>query len=81
MGLSYHGRPLTWDPIAETKGRSLEDINAQFGEQVAIRYYGATEQEKAEMEAAAEADEKAEVGHVPVADEKEDAKAQMLEVV
>lgn len=38
----------------ETKGRSLEDISAQFGEQVAIHYYGATEQEKAEFEAAAE---------------------------
>ncbi|KIW10105.1 hypothetical protein PV08_11065 [Exophiala spinifera] len=37
----------------ETKGRSLEDISAQFGEQVAIHYYGATEQEKAEFEAAA----------------------------
>ncbi|KAK6369935.1 hypothetical protein LTR64_005173 [Lithohypha guttulata] len=34
----------------ETKGRSLEDINAQFGEQVAIHYYGASEQEKAELE-------------------------------
>lgn len=34
----------------ETKGRSLEDINAQFGEKVAIHYYGATEQEKAELE-------------------------------
>lgn len=34
----------------ETKGRSLEDINAQFGEKVAIHYYGATEQERAELE-------------------------------
>jgi Sugar (and other) transporter len=41
----------------ETKGRSLEDINAQFGEQVAIHYYGATEAEKQELEAAAARDE------------------------
>ena len=43
----------------ETKGRSLEDINAQFGETVAIHYYGATEAEKLELEAAVYADEKA----------------------
>ncbi|KAJ6452943.1 arabinose-proton symporter [Mycena sanguinolenta] len=36
----------------ETKGRSLEDINAQFGEKVAIHYYGATEEEKKELEQA-----------------------------
>ena len=41
----------------ETKGRSLEDINAQFGETVAIRYYGATEEEKKELEEAAADDE------------------------
>lgn len=43
--------------LQETKGRSLEDINAQFGEQVAIHYYGATEQEKQELEKAAAEDE------------------------
>ena len=42
----------------ETKGRSLEDINAQFGEAVAIHYYGATEKEKHEYEVAIEEDEK-----------------------
>lgn len=42
----------------ETKGRSLEDINAQFGEQVAIHYYGATEKEKQEFEIAIQDDEK-----------------------
>lgn len=31
----------------ETKQRSLEDINAQFGEQVAVRFYGATEEDEA----------------------------------
>jgi hypothetical protein len=46
----------------ETKGRSLEDINAQFGEQVAIKFYGATEQEKKELEEAAERDELEEKG-------------------
>ncbi|OAL23855.1 hypothetical protein AYO20_10875 [Fonsecaea nubica] len=45
----------------ETKGRSLEDINAQFGEQVAIHYFGATEAEKEEMEKAAQQDEENEL--------------------
>jgi MFS family permease len=31
----------------ETKQRSLEDINAAFGEKVAVRYYGATEEDEA----------------------------------
>jgi len=44
----------------ETKNRSLEDINALFGEQVAIRFYGATEDEKAELEKAAMEDEEQE---------------------
>lgn len=47
----------------ETKGRSLEDINAQFGEQVAIHYYGATEKEKNEFEVAIEQDEKVDQTH------------------
>jgi hypothetical protein len=41
----------------ETKGRSLEDINVQFGEQVAIHYYGATDKEKEEFERAIVEDE------------------------
>jgi len=45
----------------ETKGRSLEDINAQFGEKVAIHYYNATDAEKEEMEKAAQLDEEAEL--------------------
>lgn len=45
----------------ETKGRSLEDINAQFGEQVAIHFYGATEEEKAQLEKAAMRDEEEEI--------------------
>lgn len=32
----------------ETKQRSLEDINAAFGEEVAVRYYGATSEEQQE---------------------------------
>jgi hypothetical protein len=47
----------------ETKGRSLEDINAQFGEQVAVHWYGATETEKAEFEQAALQDEENERRH------------------
>lgn len=47
----------------ETKGRSLEDINAQFGEQVAIHYYGATDNEKQEFERAIEQDEKVDQTH------------------
>ncbi|KAK5144727.1 hypothetical protein LTR16_012820, partial [Cryomyces antarcticus] len=31
----------------ETKQRSLEDINAAFGEKVAVHYYHATEEEEA----------------------------------
>jgi MFS family permease len=31
----------------ETKRRSLEDINAAFGEKVAVHFYGATEEEEA----------------------------------
>lgn len=46
----------------ETKGRSLEDINAQFGEQVAIHYFGATEEEKQEFEDAVVQDEKVDQG-------------------
>lgn len=42
----------------ETKGRSLEDINAQFGDQVAIHYFGATDKEREEFELAVEEDEK-----------------------
>jgi hypothetical protein len=38
-----------------------EDINAQFGEKVAIHYYGATDAEKEEMEKAAQQDEEAEL--------------------
>lgn len=47
----------------ETKGRSLEDINVQFGEKVAIHYYGATVEESAELEKAAIKDEEEELKH------------------
>jgi MFS family permease len=36
----------------ETKQRSLEDINAQFGEKVALRIYGATAEDEAAYAAA-----------------------------
>jgi hypothetical protein len=45
----------------ETKGRSLEDINAQFGEAVAVKFYGATAEEQAQLEKAALQDEENEV--------------------
>jgi hypothetical protein len=45
----------------ETKGRSLEDINAQFGEAVAVKFYGATEEEAKELEKKALQDEEMEV--------------------
>ncbi|KIX06105.1 uncharacterized protein Z518_04079 [Rhinocladiella mackenziei CBS 650.93] len=54
----------------ETKGRSLEDINAQFGEQVAIHFYGATDAEKAELEKAAQQDEEDEIRRRPSIGEK-----------
>ncbi len=38
-----------------------EDIGAQFGEKIAIHYYGATEEEKAELEKAAQQDEENEL--------------------
>ncbi len=38
-----------------------EDIGAQFGEKVAIHFYGATEEEKAELEKAAQQDEEDEL--------------------
>jgi len=50
----------------ETKGRSLEDINAQFGEKVAIHYYHATEEEQAELDRAAQQDEEEELRRASV---------------
>ncbi len=45
-------------PVTHSYWRILqEDIGAQFGEQVAIHYYGATAEEQAELEKAALQDE------------------------
>ena len=41
----------------------MEDINAQFGEAVAIHYFGATEEEKQEFEDAVVQDEKVDQTH------------------
>jgi hypothetical protein len=38
----------------ETQMRSLEDINAQFGETVAVRYFDATAEDEKEYERAIE---------------------------
>ncbi|PPJ55862.1 hypothetical protein CBER1_07450 [Cercospora berteroae] len=40
----------------ETKNRSLEDINAEFGDSVAVHYFGATEEEQKEYAKAIEAE-------------------------
>ncbi|KAM3416225.1 hypothetical protein BST61_g7831 [Cercospora zeina] len=42
----------------ETKNRSLEDINAEFGDVVAVHYFGATEEEQKEYAKAIEAEQK-----------------------
>jgi MFS family permease len=42
----------------ETKQRSLEDINLAFGEQVAVKYYGATAEEEEQYAHAIEEEEK-----------------------
>lgn len=41
----------------ETRQRSLEDINAQFGETVAVHYFNATEEEEKEYAKAIEVEE------------------------
>lgn len=43
----------------ETKQRSLEDINAQFGEKVAVRFYGATEEDERAYAKAIEEEDRA----------------------
>jgi hypothetical protein len=59
-----------------------EDINAQFGEQVAIHYYGATDAEKEEMEKAAQQDEEAEMAKLGgVVSEKVASGVEQQEVV
>ena len=67
----------------ETKGRSLEDINAQFGEKVAIHFYHATAEEQAELDRAAALDEEEEMKHkrLSVGDEKGAPVQQHEEVV
>ena len=38
--------PVIYFFFPETRQRSLEDINAQFGETVAVHYFNATEEEE-----------------------------------
>jgi MFS family permease len=47
----------------ETKQRSLEDINAAFGETVAVHYYGANSEEQVEYEKAIAAGDIVHHGH------------------
>lgn len=41
----------------ETRQRSLEDINAQFGDKVAVRYFDATAEDEKEYSHAIEVEE------------------------
>lgn len=49
--------PVIYFFFPETMNRSLEDINAQFGDDVAVHYFGATEAEEMEYATAIEKDE------------------------
>ncbi|KAK4502547.1 hypothetical protein PRZ48_005972 [Zasmidium cellare] len=49
--------PVIYFFFPETMNRSLEDINAQFGEEVAVHYFGATEEEEREYAKAIENEE------------------------
>lgn len=49
--------PVIYFFFPETMNRSLEDINAQFGEDVAVHYFGATEEEEKEYAKAIETEE------------------------
>lgn len=49
--------PVIYFFFPETMNRSLEDINAQFGEDVAVHYFGATEEEEREYAKAIEEEE------------------------
>jgi MFS family permease len=49
--------PVIYFFFPETRQRSLEDINAQFGETVAVHYFNATEEEEKEYARAIEIEE------------------------
>jgi len=49
----------------ETKQRSLEDINAAFGEEVAVRYFGATEEDEMAYQKAIEEEDRLQGLRVP----------------
>jgi hypothetical protein len=50
----------------ETRQRSLEDINAEFGERVAVRYYQATVEDEKEYQHAIEVENVLEATEVSV---------------
>lgn len=68
--------PVIYFFFPETMNRSLEDINTQFGEDVAVHYYGATEEEEKEYANAIETEEFAGPGS-----RQDKAGVQMLEKV
>lgn len=55
----YFNRPYL-RPLPFANALLQEDINAQFGEKVAIHYFGATAEEQAEMDKAVQQDEEEE---------------------
>ncbi|TKA41465.1 hypothetical protein B0A55_13470, partial [Friedmanniomyces simplex] len=49
--------PVIYFFFPETQNRSLEDINAEFGDKVAVHYYGATVEEQDEYAQAIDIEE------------------------
>ncbi|TKA52117.1 hypothetical protein B0A49_13581, partial [Cryomyces minteri] len=58
--------PVIYFLFPETNNRSLEDINAHFGEEVAIHLSGATSAEEKEYEHAIQIEEGQKAGRAPV---------------
>lgn len=67
--------------LPETKGRTLEDINAQFGDNVAVHYYHATKEEQAELDRAAQEDEYQELRGRAVDEKVHESKSVEVETV
>ena len=61
--------PVIYFFFPETRQRSLEDINEQFGEKTAVHFYGANEAEEKEYAHAIEIDEAGGLVHRKVGEE------------